>query len=357
MLVGHYHMVAFTLNSLGVQVEERRRARAGDGRAWRAAPSSSSAPARSPATTRTPPSATAAPSPSPRPAPAPASCAPTATRPAPRRRPPRRAPRAAGPTWWWPTSATRTPAPPWWPRPSRLARARARTAWCSTSASAGAAASRARPPHDWDTVFAVNLRSHFLVAQAAAPHVPEGGSFVFVSSVAGLQPGSRSPAYDASKAGHHRAQPPRGARVRPPRRAVERRGTGPHRHADGPQRHPGPAVAGPHARCRSGGRAPAWEVAEATCFLLSDAASYVTGPGRWRSTAASASSDRTVRPRAGPPRPRTRGSGRTARGRRGCGTPPRSGRRPARPAPGGSPATCSGEPWTARPTSQRGSPT
>ena len=25
---------------------------------------------------------------------------------------------------------------------------------------------------DWDTVFAVNLRGHFLVAQAAAPHVP-----------------------------------------------------------------------------------------------------------------------------------------------------------------------------------------
>ena len=54
---------------------------------------------------------------------------------------------------------------------------------------------------DWDTMFAVNLRSHFLVAQAAAPHVPEGGSFVFVSSMAGLQPGSRSRAYDASKAG------------------------------------------------------------------------------------------------------------------------------------------------------------
>ena len=46
---------------------------------------------------------------------------------------------------------------------------------------------------DWDTVFAVNIRSHFLVAQAAAPHVPEGGSFVFVSSMAGLRPGSRSP--------------------------------------------------------------------------------------------------------------------------------------------------------------------
>ena len=54
-------------------------------------------------------------------------------------------------------------------------------------------------------------------------HMPEGGAFVFVSSVAGLQPGSRSPAYDASKAGMHRPQPPRRPRERPPRRAVQRR--------------------------------------------------------------------------------------------------------------------------------------
>ena len=54
---------------------------------------------------------------------------------------------------------------------------------------------------DWDLTFAVNLRGHFLVARAAAPHMAEGGAFVFVSSLAGLQPGSRLPAYDASKAG------------------------------------------------------------------------------------------------------------------------------------------------------------
>ena len=54
---------------------------------------------------------------------------------------------------------------------------------------------------DWDATFAVNLRSHFLVAQAALPTMAEGGSIVFISSVAGLQPGSRLPAYDASKAG------------------------------------------------------------------------------------------------------------------------------------------------------------
>ena len=54
---------------------------------------------------------------------------------------------------------------------------------------------------DWDATFAVNLRSHFLVAREALGRLPEGGSVVFISSVAGLRPGSRIPAYDASKAG------------------------------------------------------------------------------------------------------------------------------------------------------------
>ena len=53
----------------------------------------------------------------------------------------------------------------------------------------------------WDATFAVNLRAHFLLAQAALPHMGEGSSVVFIGSLAGLQPGSRLPAYDASKAG------------------------------------------------------------------------------------------------------------------------------------------------------------
>lgn len=53
----------------------------------------------------------------------------------------------------------------------------------------------------WDTTFAVNLRSHFLIARAALPRLDAGGSIIFVGSVAGLRPGSGLPAYDASKAG------------------------------------------------------------------------------------------------------------------------------------------------------------
>jgi len=53
----------------------------------------------------------------------------------------------------------------------------------------------------WDKVFAVNIRSHMLTVKAALPHLSEGASIVFISSIAGLTAGSRLPAYDASKAG------------------------------------------------------------------------------------------------------------------------------------------------------------
>lgn len=53
----------------------------------------------------------------------------------------------------------------------------------------------------WDKVFAVNIRSHMLSVKAALPHLADGASIVFISSIAGLTAGSRLPAYDASKAG------------------------------------------------------------------------------------------------------------------------------------------------------------
>jgi NAD(P)-dependent dehydrogenase (short-subunit alcohol dehydrogenase family) len=129
---------------------------------------------------------------------------------------------------------------------------------------------------DWDMTFAVNLRAHFLVAKAALPELPEGGSIVFISSVAGLKPGSRLPAYDASKAGlaglcRHVAM--EGARTGVRANVVA----------------PG-LIDTPLGRFASRGRASrertpvplgrqgtAWEVAAATVFLLSDDASYITG--------------------------------------------------------------------------------
>lgn len=127
----------------------------------------------------------------------------------------------------------------------------------------------------WDDVFAVNARSHFLLAAAALPRMPEGGSIVFISSIAGLTAGSRIPAYDASKAaltGLCRQVAAEGAR----------RGVRANIVAPG-------LIDTPLGRWATGGRpsrakAPvplgrqgtAWEVAEPVVFLLSDKASYVT---------------------------------------------------------------------------------
>ena len=129
---------------------------------------------------------------------------------------------------------------------------------------------------DWDTTFAVNLRSHFLLTKASMDHLGEGASIVFISSVAGLKPGSRIPAYDASKAGivglcRHVAM--EGAR----------RGVRANVIAPG-------LIDTPLGRWASQGRASrertpvplgrqgtAWEVAAAAVFLLSDEASYITG--------------------------------------------------------------------------------
>lgn len=129
---------------------------------------------------------------------------------------------------------------------------------------------------DWDATFAVNLRAHFLIAREALPRLSEGGSIVFISSVAGLQPGSRLPAYDASKAGliglcRHVALEGarRGVRanVVAPGLIDTPLGRWATRGRPGRERTPVPL----------GRQGSAWEVAEATVFLLSEQASYITG--------------------------------------------------------------------------------
>jgi len=134
----------------------------------------------------------------------------------------------------------------------------------------------------WDQTFAVNVRSHFLLSQATLPplsQAADGGAssaVVFVSSVAGLKPGSRIPAYDASKAalaGLCRQVAAEGARHQVRANVVA----------------PG-LVDTPLGRLASAGRpnrtstpvplgrlGTAWEVASVVAFLLSGEASYVTG--------------------------------------------------------------------------------
>jgi NAD(P)-dependent dehydrogenase (short-subunit alcohol dehydrogenase family) len=129
---------------------------------------------------------------------------------------------------------------------------------------------------DWDATFAVNLRAHFLIAREALPVLGVDPAIVFIGSVAGLQPGSGLPAYDASKAGlvglcRHVAL--EGAR----------RGVRANLLAPG-------LIDTPLGRWASRGR-PArektpvplrrqgtgWEVAAVAVFLLSTDASYITG--------------------------------------------------------------------------------
>jgi NAD(P)-dependent dehydrogenase (short-subunit alcohol dehydrogenase family) len=129
---------------------------------------------------------------------------------------------------------------------------------------------------EWDMVQAVNVRAHFLVCRAALPAMDDGGAFVFISSVAGLKPGTRIPAYDTSKAAlaglcRHVALEgaPRGIRAN-----VVAPGL-----IDTPLGRR--ATQGRPARGRTpvplGRQGTAWEVAAPVVFLLSDDAAYVTG--------------------------------------------------------------------------------
>lgn len=128
----------------------------------------------------------------------------------------------------------------------------------------------------WDLTFAVNLRSHFLLCKAALPRMADRGSIVFITSIAGLGPGSLIPAYDASKAGLF-------GLCRHVALEGSRRGVRANLVAPG-------LIDTPLGRLASRGRpsrertpvplgrqGTGWEVAYAAVFLLSNEASYITG--------------------------------------------------------------------------------
>lgn len=132
---------------------------------------------------------------------------------------------------------------------------------------------------DWDATLAVNLRGPFLVARAAVAAMVEAeaaGSLVFIGSLAGLRPGSRLPAYDASKAGliglcRHVA-------LEGARRGIRANVVAPGL-IDTPLGRA--ATRGRPSRGETpvplGRQGDATEVAAAVVFLLSDEASYITG--------------------------------------------------------------------------------
>jgi len=129
---------------------------------------------------------------------------------------------------------------------------------------------------DWDTVFDVNLRSHFLTLKAALPLMGEGSSTVLISSVAGLRPGSGIPSYDASKAAQlglmrqaAREAATQGGRVNVVAPGLIDTPLGRQATVGRPSRATSPV---PLRR-----QGTAEEVAAAVVFLLSDEASYLTG--------------------------------------------------------------------------------
>lgn len=131
-------------------------------------------------------------------------------------------------------------------------------------------------PEMWDDLFALNIRSHFLVARAAMPLLDDGSAFVFIGSVAGVRGGSRLPAYDASKAGlfglcRHVALEgaPRNIRANHVIPGA----------VDTPLGRIGDATVEHRSKMRWPLRrqATAWDVAYATVFMLSDEAAYITG--------------------------------------------------------------------------------
>jgi NAD(P)-dependent dehydrogenase (short-subunit alcohol dehydrogenase family) len=129
---------------------------------------------------------------------------------------------------------------------------------------------------DWDRTFALNLRSHFMLVRRAFVILPDAGSIVFIGSVAGLQPGSRIPAYDASKAGLIGLN--RHVALEGARRGIRSNVLAPGL-IDTPLGRA--ASAGRPSRTRTpvplGREGTAWEVASTAVFLLSEEASYITG--------------------------------------------------------------------------------
>jgi NAD(P)-dependent dehydrogenase (short-subunit alcohol dehydrogenase family) len=131
-------------------------------------------------------------------------------------------------------------------------------------------------PDDWDRTFALNLRAHFMVVKRALVALPDNSSIVFIGSVAGLRPGSRIPAYDASKAGLIGLN--RHVAMEGARRGIRSNVLCPGL-IDTPLGRA--ASAGRPSRTRTpvplGREGTAWEVAATTVFLLSEEASYITG--------------------------------------------------------------------------------
>ncbi len=129
---------------------------------------------------------------------------------------------------------------------------------------------------DWDRVFQVNVRAHYLACKYALAVMPDGAAIVLISSIAALMPANEVVAYHSSKAAldglgmwlaKHAA--PRNIRVNTVAPGLIDTSLGRLASKADPGREERPVPLG-----RQG---TAWEVAYAVAFLLSNEASYITG--------------------------------------------------------------------------------
>ena len=129
-------------------------------------------------------------------------------------------------------------------------------------------------PEAWDLALNVNLRAPMLFCRAALPLLAAGSAIVFISSTAGIRPGTQVPSYDASKA----ALPGLCRHV-----ALEGEALGVRANvlAPGPIDTPLGRDASARRPARAAQRLPfgregtSWEVAYAALFLLSHEASFI----------------------------------------------------------------------------------
>jgi NAD(P)-dependent dehydrogenase (short-subunit alcohol dehydrogenase family) len=128
---------------------------------------------------------------------------------------------------------------------------------------------------EWNKIYDVNVRGPMLACREALPKFENGGSIVFISSIAALRAGSQMPVYDSSKAAL-------GGLMRNIAHVVARRCIRVNMVYPGLVDTPNGRTAGAGRPSRGKGHVPfgrqatAWEVAYAVLFFMSEESVYVT---------------------------------------------------------------------------------
>lgn len=128
---------------------------------------------------------------------------------------------------------------------------------------------------EWNRIYDVNVRGPMLCCREALDKFDDGGSIVFISSIAALKAGSRMAVYDSSKAAL-------GGLMRNIAHLGARRGIRANLVYPGLVDTPNGRAAGADRPSRGkagvpfGRQATAWEIAYAVLFFLSDESVYVT---------------------------------------------------------------------------------